>query len=110
LPADFADVNNLTFKYRTGSVIEADNDVEIGIYNATDETTGDPTACGTDTTNGTAGTWATGTITEATIETGCTGGTALDAGDIIEIAVKLLDNGGAADYADIGLLILGYDN
>lgn len=110
LPADFLDVNDFTFKYRTGSNTEADNDVEIGIYNATDETAGAPTACATDTTNVSAGAWATGTITEASIETGCTGGTVLDPGDIIEIAVKLLDNTGAEDYANAGVLFLGYDN
>lgn len=110
LPADFLDVNDFTFKYRTGSGVEADNDVEIGIYNATNETAGNPTLCGSDTTNVSGGTWATGTITEATIETGCTGATALDAGDIIELAIKLFDNNGAADYADVGVLTLGYDN
>jgi hypothetical protein len=110
MPADFADLNDFTYKYRTGTVTEADNDVEIGVYNATDETAGNPTLCGQDTTNGTAGTWATGTISEATLEAGCTVGTALGAGDIVEVAVKLLDNSGAGDYADIGVVTLGYDN
>ncbi len=110
LPADFLDVNDFTFKYRTGTVTEADNDVEIGIYNATNETAGAPTACATDATNVTAGVWATGTIAEATIETGCTGATALDPGDIIEIAIKLFDNSGAADFADVGVLFMDYDN
>ncbi len=109
LPPDFTDVNNFTFKFRTGSTTEADNDVEVSVYNATDETTTAPTLCGADTTNGNTS-WTTGTITEATIETGCTGSTALGAGDIIEIGIKLLDNTGAEDFADIGLLTLGYDN
>ncbi len=110
LPADFLDVNDLTFNYRTGSGVEADNDVEVGLYNATDETAGNPTLCGSDTSNTSAGSWSTGTITEATLETGCTGGTSLDAGDIIELAIKLLDNNGGTDYADVGVVSLGYDN
>lgn len=110
LPADFSDVNDFTYSFRTGTTTEADNDVEYRIYNATNETSGDPTLCGSDTTNVSANTWTTGTITEATIETGCTGGTALNANDVIEIAIKLLDNSGAADFADVGLVSLGYDN
>lgn len=106
LPADFLDVNDFTYQYRTGSTVEADNDVEITVENVTDSAT-----CGSDTTNGSANVWATGTITEATLEAGCTGGSALDAGDIIEIAVKLIDaTSAAATFADIGILSLGYDN
>jgi len=110
LPADFADINDMTFRYRTGSGVEGDNDVEVGIYNATNETAGAPTLCASDTTNTSAGSWATETLTEASIETGCTGATALDAGDIIEMAFKLFDNNGGADYADAGFITLGYDN
>jgi hypothetical protein len=110
LPADFTDINDFTYRYRTGTVTEADNDVEVYFYNATNLTLGEPTLCASDTTNGTAGVWATGTLAEATIEAGCTGGTALGAGDIVEVDIKLFDNSGAADYADIGVLTLGYDN
>ena len=103
LPADFLDVNDFTYDFRTGSTTEADNDVEVTVVNVTDAAT-----CGSDTTNGSANVWATGTITEATLEAGCA---ALDAGDIIEIAVKLIDaTSAAATFADIGLLSLGYDN
>ncbi|MEZ4087433.1 MAG: hypothetical protein R3B71_03810 [Candidatus Gracilibacteria bacterium] len=106
LPADFLDVNDFTYRYRTGSTTEADNDVEVTVVNVTDAAT-----CGSDTTNGSANVWATGTIAEATLEAGCTGGSALDAGDIIEIAVKLIDaTNAAATFADIGFLSLGYDN
>jgi hypothetical protein len=63
--------------------------------------------CGSDTTNGTAGVWATGTITAATLNAGCAG---LSAGDIIEIDVKLMDNSGGADYADVGYVSLAYNN
>ncbi|HMR01498.1 MAG TPA: hypothetical protein PKA32_03850, partial [Candidatus Gracilibacteria bacterium] len=103
LPADFLDVNDFTYRYRTGSTTEADNDVEVTVVNVTDAAT-----CGSDTTNGSANVWATGTIAEATLEAGCTGGSALDAGDIIEIAVKLIDaTNAAATFADIGFLSLG---
>lgn len=105
LPEDFTDVNDFTFRYRTGTAIAGDNRVDVTVNNDTDAAT-----CGTSTSNTTANVWATGTITEATLETGCTAGTALDAGDIIEILVKLYDNSGAADFADIGFLSLGYDN
>lgn len=109
LPADFADVNDFTFRFNTGTVTEADNDVEVSVYNATDETAGNPTLCGADTSNVSVA-WATGTITEATLETGCTAGTVLSAGDVVEVAVKLMDNSGAADFARAGRLVLGYDN
>lgn len=105
LPEDFTDVNDFTFQYRTGTAVAGDNTVDVTVNNDTDGAT-----CGSDTGNTTANVWATGTITEATLETGCTGGTALDAGDIIEVVVKLYDNSGAVDFADIGVLSLGYDN
>ncbi|HLG25622.1 MAG TPA: hypothetical protein VI588_02400, partial [Candidatus Gracilibacteria bacterium] len=112
LPADFTDVNDFTYRFRTDSTVAGDNNLNFTVFNATDETAGSPTSCATDTTNtsAVAATWETGTITEASIETGCTGATALDAGDIIEVLVKLLDNSGAADAALAGYLSLGYDN
>ena len=103
LPTDFNATGDFTFRYRTGTTTEADNDVEVRLYNVTNTT-----ECANDLTNGTAGTWATGTIAAATINAGCTGGTALDAGDIVEVQIKLYDNSGAADYADIGRLIWDY--
>lgn len=103
LPTDFSATGDFTFRYRTGSVTEADNDVEISLYNVTDAAT-----CVSDLTNVTAGVWATGTITAAGIETGCTGATVLDAGDIVEVRIKLYDNNGAEDYADIGKLVWNY--
>ncbi len=103
LPTDFNATGDFTFRYRTGSVTEADNDVEVRLYNVTNTQ-----ECGNDLTNGTAGTWATATISAATINAGCTGGTALNAGDIVEVQIKLLDNVGAPDYADVGKLIWNY--
>jgi len=112
LPADFLDVNDFTYNFRTGSTVAGDNNLEFRFFNATNETAGDPTLCGSDTTNtsAVANTWELGTITEATLETGCTGGTALNANDIIEIDVKFFDNVGAADFAAAGYLSLSYDN
>ncbi len=110
LPDDFVDVNDFTFKYRTAANNNTSNAVDFQVYNATDETAGAPTLCGGSTGNFSNNVWTTGTITEATLETGCTGATALNAGDIIEVLVKLFDNSGAADAADAGLVTLGYDN
>lgn len=109
LPADFSAVGDFTFRFRTGTVTEADNDLEIYFYNATDETTGDPTLCASDTTN-VSTTWATGTITAATLNAGCTAATALNAGDVIEIDVKFYDNAGVGDFSNVGYLQLDYTN
>lgn len=109
LPTDFTAVGDMTFRYRTGTLVEADNNVEITIYNATDETAGDPTQCATDASN-LSTSWATGTITAASINTGCTGATALDAGDVIEIKIKFFDNSGSNDFANIGYFKLDYTN
>jgi len=105
LPADFVASGDFTFRYRTGTVTEADNDVEVTFYNVTDAAT-----CASDTTNTSAAVWATGTITAATIDAGCTAGTALDAGDVVEIQLKLMDNNGAPDYANVGYLQFDYTN
>ena len=103
LPTDFSSTGDFTFRYRTGTTTEADNDVEIRLYNVTDSQ-----ECANDLSNGSAGTWATGTITAASINTGCTGGSALDAGDIVEVQVKLYDNSGSTDYADVGHVVWNY--
>lgn len=105
LPNDFASTGNFTYRYRTGTVTEADNDVEVRLYNVTDTQ-----ECANDLTNGTAGVWATGTITSGSIDTGCTGLTALDAGDLVEVQIKLYDNSGAGDYADVGWVNWAYTN
>lgn len=105
LPPDFFDVNNFTFEYQTGSATVGDNQIDVTIINVTDSNT----TCGTG-SDFNSTTWATGTITEATIETGCTGGTALNAGDVVEIVLKLQDNSGAGDFARTGFIRLDYDN
>lgn len=103
LPNDFSSTGDFSFEYRTGTTTEANNDVEVRLYNVTDSQ-----ECANDLTNGTANTWATGTIASASIETGCTGVTALNAGDIVEVQIKLLDQLGASDFADAGKLIWNY--
>lgn len=97
MPADFADVNDLTLRYKTSTANTADNSVALSMYNVTDDA-----SCGSVAAAASAA-WATMTLAEATIEGACT----LDAGDIVEIRVTLLadKNGGA--YA--GHVLLGYD-
>ncbi len=103
LPADFNATDDFTYRYRTGTIIEADNDVEVRLYNLTDGA-----ECANDLTNVSAALWATGTINAASINTGCTGGTALDSGDVVEVQIKLLDNSGALDYANVGRVHWNY--
>ncbi len=110
LPADFASTGDFTYRFLTGSAVEAENDVEVRLYNATNETLDDPTLCATDATN-VSTTWATGTITAATVDTGCTGGTALNAGDIVEVRVTLIDATAAAGtLAEVGTVAHAYNN
>lgn len=99
MPTDFSATGDFLYRYRTGTVTEADNDVEVVLYNVTDATT-----CASDLTNTTAAVWATGTITAASINGGCT----LDAGDIVEVRIKFYDVNGGTTYADIGRLIWNY--
>jgi len=103
LPADFVSTGDFTYRYRTGSGVQADNNIEMYVTDITDA----GAACGNDTSNTNAGAWATGTILAATLNGGCAG---LSAGDIIEVDVKFFDNSGAADYADVGYLSLAYNN
>jgi hypothetical protein len=104
LPPDFVTVGNFTYEYRTGTTTTADNNAEIRVYNATDGMT----LCDSDTTNGTAAAWATGTL--SALATGCTAGNALNAGDIVEVDIKLSDKSGVGTYADVGKLSLAYSN
>lgn len=109
LPTDFASVGNFTLKYITGTATAANNKVDVTVSNATDLTTGAPTVCGTSTANAST-TWATATITSGTLTTGCTGGTALNAGDIVEVDVKLYDISGATTFARAATAALAYNN
>jgi len=109
LPADFATVGNFTLRYLTGTATAANNKVDATVSNATDLTASAPTACGTSTAN-TSTTWGTITITAATINAGCTGGTALNANDLVEVDVKLYDITGATTFARAGTASLAYSN
>lgn len=109
LPTDFASVGDFTYRYRTGTATEAENDVEVTVFNATNLTTGQPTQCAADTTN-VSTSWATGTLAAASITTGCTGATALDAGDLVEVQIKLLADNTASAAADVGFVSLDYSN
>lgn len=109
LPSDFVSTGNFTLSYITGTATAANNKVDVTVSNATDLTTGAPTVCGTSTAN-TSTTWATATITAGTLNTGCTGGTALNAGDIIEVDVKLYDITGGTTFARASTAALAYSN
>ncbi|MFN7160980.1 MAG: hypothetical protein ACK4NC_05255 [Candidatus Gracilibacteria bacterium] len=110
LPADYKTTGAFTFRYKTGLNAATNNAVDFSILNATDLTTGAPTSCGTSTGNFSNNAWATGTIAAATITTGCTGSTALDAGDVVEIRAKLFDNSTASSLAQVGYVNLAYTN
>jgi hypothetical protein len=109
LPADFTATGDFTGRYMTGTANTANNKVDFSVTNATDLTAGAPTTCGSSAANASA-TWATATISAATINTGCTGATALTAGDIVQIIVKLYDISGAGTFADAGKVALDYNN
>lgn len=105
LPTDFVSTGDLSFEYLTGTNTAADNAVDVAVINVTDSLT----TCATS-VNNTSTTWLVGTITAASIESGCTGGSALNAGDVIEVVFTLYDNSGAPDFSRIGFLRLDYAN
>lgn len=107
LPADFASTGDLTFSYQTGTTNATDNKADIYVYNATNLTTGAPTLCGSSTGN-VSTTWTTATIAAATLDAGCTGATALDPEDVIEVRVRLYDSNGASTFANAGYVQLDY--
>ena len=113
LPADFTSVGDFTLGYRTGTTNAPDNHVDVTVSNSTNLTAGAPTACGSSTNNTSSNSWLTATITSATLNAGCTGATSLDAGDMIEVDVKLFDVSNvtaAGTYADAGQVKLLYNN
>jgi hypothetical protein len=105
LPTDFVSVGDFTFEFQTGTATTADNRIDVTFINVTDSNT----TCATSTNNASA-TWATGTITGATIAATCTAGTELNAGDVVEIVLKLHDNTGGADFSRTGFINLSYSN
>ncbi len=108
LPADFVDAGDLTLDYRTLTAAAGDNSVQVIVNNDTDSTT-----CHTDAAApSAANTWGTLTITAAEIETGCVPGAAggLDAGDVIEVIIRLIADDTNAGWADVGTMSFAYTN
>jgi len=105
LPADFAATGDLTLQIKTLTTNAADNAVDLTINNETDTAT-----CATSTGNksSVANTWATVTVSAASINTGCTGGTALNSGDIIEVIIK--NYAKSTGESDVGKIQLDYTN
>jgi hypothetical protein len=97
LPTDFTTAGDFTFRNRVGS--GGGGNVSVTLQNITDAAT-----CATSPTNANAA-WTTTTITGATIASGCAG---ISAGDIIEVQIKLSDDNGSDDYADIAWVNLDY--
>ncbi|MBN2307264.1 hypothetical protein JXD20_04735 [Candidatus Peregrinibacteria bacterium] len=100
VPEDFNATGDVDFRFRTGTTTAASNDVEVIMYNVTDAAT-----CFTDNDNNSANVWATQNIPAATINAGCAG---LSADDQIEFQIKLLDDTGAADWADMAWIDWAY--
>jgi len=109
LPADFVSTGNFTLRYLTKTGTAGNNKVDVTVSNATDLTGSAPTLCGTNAGN-TSTTWGTATITAATINGNCTGVTALAAGKIVEIDVKLYAITTGTTFARAGTASLAYNN
>ena len=103
LPEDFIDPNDLTVRYKTATATAGDNTVAVQLYNVTNSA-----SCGT-ASAAASSSWTTATILESAIETGCTGGTVLDAGDIIEVRITLMGNDTNNGEAYSGYIDLDYN-
>jgi len=112
LPPDFATVGNFILNFRTGLAAALNNKVDLTVSNATNLTANQPTVCGTSAANfsAVANTFQLATITAATLNTGCTGATALAAGKLIEVDLKLYANNTANAKADVSYVNLAYNN
>jgi hypothetical protein len=100
LPTDFSATGDFTYRYRTGTATEAQNDLEIRLYEVAPTS---ETLCGSDVAGNFGTSWATGTIAAGSI-TGCT----LAAGDIVEVRIKLFSDNTASAAADIGEITWNY--
>lgn len=100
LPADFKSIGDFVFNYRTGTVTTTDNKVDAIVKKGA-------TTCGSSTGLATANTWATGTITAATLAAGCA---TLAPQDILTVALITYDKNGASTRADIGSVTQQYNN
>jgi hypothetical protein len=106
IPTDFASIGNFTLQYLTGTVTTTNNKVDVKVTDVTKSNT----LCGSSLTNASAATWATATITAATLNAGCTGATAIAAGDVMEVDTTLYDIAGATTYAEVGQAAQAYTN
>ncbi len=102
LPADYVDGKNLTLRYSTATALTADNTVSLELYNVTNSQ-----SCGT-VAAAASTSWTTMTLAEATIEGNCTGATALNIGDIIEIRVTMMADDGSNGEAYTGYVDYDY--
>lgn len=104
LPGDFADGKALTLRYKTLNAVLGTNSVGVEVYNVTDSQ-----SCGTATSAASA-TWNTLTLAEATIETGCTAGTVLNAGDVVEVRISMMADNTGTGEAYVGAFRYDYLN
>lgn len=107
LPDDFVDAGDITLRFRTDTTVTGDNTIAVTVRNDTDNTTCHADAA---TAGAVAGTWETLTITGAEIDTGCTAGALLAAGDIIEVQIKMLADDSNSGGSDVGTLSFAYTN
>lgn len=104
LPTDWTATNDFTIDYQTGTAVAANNAFDITLVNVTNSAT-----CASSAGNANVA-WTTITLAKATIETGCTGATALDAGDIVEIQIKLYSDNSAGAFARASTITWDYLN
>lgn len=109
LPADyvFNTANDLTLAFRTATTLTTDNSVQVIIRNDTDNATCHADAAAA---SSVANTWGTITITGTELGAGCTGGSELAAGDVIEVQFKFLSDNTNTGFADVGTLAFAYTN
>ena len=105
MPTDWTDTNDFTIDFQTGTANAGENTFDVTLVNITDAST----TCASSTGNVNTA-WTTVTLAEATIETGCTAGTVLDAGDIVEVQIKLYSDNTGGAFARAGHITWGYDN
>jgi hypothetical protein len=101
LPTDFVSVGSFTGAFRTGTATAADNKVDFTLSDSTTNAT-----CATSLANNNVA-WTDTVVAAGTINAGCV---TLTAGDIMEVAAKLYDISGATTWAQVGRVILGYNN
>jgi len=100
LPTDFSATGDFTYRYRSGTATEAENDLEIRLYEIASTS---ETLCGSDVAGNFGTSWATGTIAAGSI-TGCT----LAAGDIVEVRIKFFADNTVNAQADLGEITWNY--